>query len=41
MSHSQNDEQQALEKYLEAKAKEEQKSQQQQEGESETIPNSV
>ncbi len=34
MSHSQQDEQQKLEEYLEAKAKEEQKSQQQQEGES-------
>ncbi|WP_201577446.1 hypothetical protein [Psychrobacter immobilis] len=34
MSDSQNDEQQALEKYLEAKAKEEQESQQQQETES-------
>ncbi|BBI66150.1 hypothetical protein PKHYL_03410 [Psychrobacter sp. KH172YL61] len=34
MSHSQQDEQQKLEEYLEAKAKEEQENQQQQEGES-------
>lgn len=34
MSDSQQDEQQALEQYLEAKAKEEQESQQQQEAES-------
>jgi hypothetical protein len=34
MSHSQQDEQQKLEEYLEAKAKEEQESQQQQDAES-------
>ncbi|WP_201610165.1 hypothetical protein [Psychrobacter submarinus] len=34
MSHSQQDEQQALEQYLEDKAKEEKESQQQQEGQS-------
>lgn len=34
MSHSQQDEQQKLEEYLEAKAKEEQENQQQQESES-------
>ena len=34
MSHSQQDEQQKLEAYLEAKAKEEQENQQQQESES-------
>ena len=34
MSHSQQDEQQKLEEYLEAKAKEEQENQQQQEGQS-------